>query len=66
MDTGTNAADFVNVLMVIVGVVILAAALFWGTMRYRSRRKDGAEIAPGGELGHNYAADKPTVRDQGP
>ena len=56
---GSNAADGVNVLMVIIGVVILALALAWGTTRYRARRKGGAEIAPGGEIGHNYAADKP-------
>jgi hypothetical protein len=56
---GSNAADGFNVLMVIVGVVILALALAWGTTRYRARRKDGAEIAPGGEIGHNFAGDKP-------
>jgi heme/copper-type cytochrome/quinol oxidase subunit 2 len=59
MDALNHIPDGIFIAMLVAGVVILAVALAWGTTHYRARRKDGAEIAPGGEVGHNYAADKP-------
>jgi hypothetical protein len=56
-----NPADFLNFLAAVGGLVILALLLGWGAMHSRFHRKDGASIAPGGEVGHSYAANKPAL-----